>query len=184
MDDKLHRNEQNPVNDTVETEEMPKPEESVMTLEECRCRLDEEHGRAEEYYGRLLRLQADFENYRRRTQKEKEDLWKYASEQLIISLLPVLDNLDRALVARDDDPVRVVEGVEMIYRQLQDILTREGLSSIPAAGEEFDPALHEAMMQQETDQYPDNTVLEELQKGYLLKDKVIRPAMVKVARRV
>lgn len=184
MDDKLYQNEQNPVDGTEATGQTPQSDESGLTVEEYQSRLDMEHARADEYYGRLLRLQADFENYRRRTQKEKEELWKYASEQLIISLLPVLDNLERALLARDDDPVRVVEGVEMIYRQLQDVLTREGLCSIPAVGEEFDPSCHEAMLQQETDQHPDNTVLEELQKGYLLKDKVIRPTMVKVARKV
>lgn len=184
MDDKLHQNEQSSVNGAGETGEKPESDEITLNPEDCQRRLAEEHARAEEYYDRMLRLQADFENYRRRTQKEKEELWKYASEQLIVSLLPVLDNLERALAARDDDPARVAEGVDMIYRQLQDVLTREGLSCIPAVGEEFDPSCHEAMLQQKTDRHPDNTVLEELQKGYLLKDKVIRPAMVKVARKV
>jgi len=184
MDDKLHRNEQNADNGTGEIGEIPEHDESLLTPIEEQRRLDEKHARAEEYFGQLLRLQADFENYRRRTQREKEELWKYASEQLIVSLLPVLDNLERALAARDDDPARVVEGVELIYRQLQDVLTREGLSYISAVGEEFDPVRHEAMMQQDTDEYPDNTVLEELQKGYVLKDKVIRPTMVMVARKV
>lgn len=138
--------------------------------------------RAEDYYNRLARMQADFENFRRRTQKEREELIKYASEQLILSLLPVMDNFQRALEAKDEDPRKVIEGVEMIFRQIEDILVKEGLEPIPAVGEEFDPSRHEAVMQEETSDYPDNTVTQELRRGYNLKGKVIRPAMVKVAR--
>ncbi|GBF33164.1 heat shock protein GrpE [Desulfocucumis palustris] len=156
-------------------EEMP-GEESPRELAE------KEKARAEEYYDRLVRLQADFENFRRRTQKEKEDFYKYASEQLIVALLPVLDNFQRALEVKDDDPRKVVEGVEMIYRQIEDVLRKEGLERIAARGEQFDPARHEAVMQEPAGENPDNTVTQEFRCGYCLKGKVIRPAMVKVAK--
>lgn len=135
---------------------------------------------AEEYLNRLQRLQADFENYRRRITKEKEEFHKYASESLICSLLPILDNFERAIAAGEGE--NLLSGVEMIFRQLKEILEKEGLCSIEAVKTEFDPNRHEAVMTVENDDYPDNTVIEEFQKGYLLKDKVIRPAMVKVSK--
>lgn len=146
--------------------------------------LEEKTALAEENFNRLARLQADFENYRKRTLKEREDLAKFAGEQIIKAFLPILDNFDRALAYKGDDPVKVIEGVEMIHRQIHDVLSKEGLAPIPAVGEPFDPAKHEAVMQEETAEQPDNTVLEELQRGYFLKDRVIRPAMVKVARSI
>lgn len=158
------------------------PEENLTEEEKLKKLLGQETARAEDYYNRLVRLQADFENFRRRTQKEKEDFYKYASEQLIVALLPVMDNFQRALEARDDDPRKVIEGVEMIYRQIEDILNREGLEKVAAEGEEFDPTRHEAVMQEPAGEHSDNTVTQELRCGYCLKGKVIRPAMVKVAK--
>jgi len=139
---------------------------------------------AEEYYNRLIRLQADFENFRRRTRQEKEDLWKYAAEQLVVALLPVLDNFERALEAGGKSVEDFKAGIEMIYRQFQDVLRAEGLSPIPAVGERFDPARHEAVMREESVDYPENVVLAELRRGYCLKDKVIRPVLVKVAKKL
>lgn len=150
--------------------------------ENLKKQLAEQSARAEDYFNRLARMQADFDNFRRRTQKEREELIKYASEQLILSLLPVMDNFQRALEAKDEDPRKVIEGVEMIFRQIEDVLNREGLEPIPAVGGEFDPSRHEAVMQEEAGEHPDNTVTQELRRGYYLKGKVIRPAMVKVAR--
>lgn len=144
--------------------------------------LAEQTTRAEDYYNRLARLQADFENFRRRTRQEMENFYKYASEQLICALLPVLDNFERALAAEGDSIESFKSGVEMIHRQLMDVLTAEGLAPIPAVGEQFDPARHEAVLQAESEEYPENTVIEELRRGYCLKDKVIRPAMVKVSK--
>lgn len=138
--------------------------------------------KAEDYFNRLLRLQADFENYRKRTQREKEDYFKYASASLCEQLLPVIDNFHLALAAKDEDPSNVVKGVEMIYRQLEEILQREGLAPVEAVGQEFDPAKHEAVMQEETQEHPENTVIAELRRGYYLKDRLLRPAMVKVAK--
>lgn len=157
-------------------------EEVLTEEEELKKLLEQETARAEDYYNRLARLQADFENFRRRTQKEKEDFYKYASEQLIVALLPVMDNFQRALEAKDDNPDKVIEGVEMIYRQIVDILNKEGLEKVAAEGEEFDPTRHEAVMQEPAGEHPDNTVTQELRCGYCLKGKVIRPAMVKVAK--
>jgi molecular chaperone GrpE len=139
---------------------------------------------AEEYYNRLIRLQADFENFRRRARQEKENLWKYAAEHLVVALLPVLDNFERALEAGGESVEDFKAGIEMIYRQFQDVLRAEGLSPIPAVGEQFDPARHEAVIQEESADYPENTVLAELRRGYCLKDKVIRPVLVKIAKKL
>ncbi|MDQ0286455.1 molecular chaperone GrpE [Desulfofundulus luciae] len=155
-----------------------------MDVKELERRLAEQTALAQDYFQRLARVQADFENYRRRINREREEWFKYASQPLVAELLSVLDNFERALAAREEDPARVVAGVEMIYRQLKEILTREGLSPVPAVNEPFDPAKHEAIMQEETDAYPDNTVIEELRRGYYFKDRLLRPAMVKVARAV
>ncbi|SHE38259.1 molecular chaperone GrpE [Desulfofundulus australicus DSM 11792] len=153
-------------------------------VQELERRLAEQTALAQDYFQRLARMQADFENYRRRMNREREEWFKYASQSLVAELLPVVDNFERALAAKEDDPAQVVAGVEMIYRQLMDVLTREGLSPVPAVNEPFDPARHEAIMQEETDSYPDNTVIEELRRGYYFKDRLLRPALVKVARAV
>lgn len=144
--------------------------------------LEEQKNRAEDFYNRLARLQADYENFRRRTRQEKEDLCKYASEQLVLKLLPVLDNFERALEAEGDSLKDYKSGVEMIYRQFQDVLSLEGVEAIPAVGEPFDPVKHEAVFREESEEYPENTIIEELRRGYVLKDKVIRPSMVKVSK--
>ncbi len=136
----------------------------------------------EDLYQRLARLQADFDNFRKRSKKEQEDFARYASQNLIERLLPVLDNFSRALEAEHGDNNSLKAGVEMTYRQLFEVLSQEGLTVIEAKGQTFDPEYHEAVMQEETDQYPEGTVIEVFQKGYKLKNKVIRPAMVKVAK--
>jgi molecular chaperone GrpE len=144
--------------------------------------LAEQTIRAEEYFERLARLQADFDNFRRRTRQEKEEFYKYASERLISALLPVLDNFERALVAESGSIDSLKSGVQMIFRQLQEALAAEGLTPVPSVGGQFDPQKHEAALRDESGDHPDNTILEELRRGYYLKDKVIRPAMVKVAK--
>lgn len=137
---------------------------------------------AEQHYNRVLRLQADYENLRRRTRQEREELIKFGSEQLINGLLPVLDNFERAVASAGDGGEKFVSGVEMIFRQLNEVLAGEGLAAIPAQGEQFDPNIHDAMLQVEDTGEPENTVVEELRKGYYLKGKVIRPSLVKVAK--
>ena len=132
---------------------------------------------------RTLRVQADFDNFRRRTLKEKEDLAKYASSKLITELLPVIDNLERALAVSGEstDVDSFTKGVNMIFRQLESVLDSEGLKAMDAVGQPFNPEFHQAIMQVESEEYEEGIVVEEVQKGYMLKDKVLRPAMVKVS---
>lgn len=132
----------------------------------------------------LKRMAADFENARKRQATEREELTKFAAERVMLNLLPVIDNFDRALQAARaaTDVATVTQGVEMIYRQLQDLLTKTGVAPIEATGQPFDPNLHEAVQRVPAeDNQSDNTVVEEFQRGYLLNGKVIRHALVKVA---
>ena len=140
----------------------PAADEEVVLLKE---KLAGQTKLAEDYLNSLARVQADYDNFKRRTRQEKEDFYKYASEQLIVSLLPVLDNFDRAIAAESSVLEDYKAGVEMIHRQLWDVLREEGLNGVPTVGEAFDPTMHEAVMQEESDDYPDNTVLEEFQRG-------------------
>ncbi len=139
---------------------------------------------ADENQQRVLRTQADFDNYRKRTQKEKEEFAKYASTKLITELLPIVDNFDRAFstVVEDNLNESFSKGMNMIYRQLEGVLQAEGLVPMESVGQPFNPEFHQAIMQVESEEYPEGTVVEEIQKGYLLKDKVLRPAMVKVSQ--
>lgn len=135
----------------------------------------------EDVYARLLRIQAEYDNFKRRTQKEKEAERKYKSQDVINDLLPVLDNFERALqVEKTEETKGLIDGISMVYRQLQDAVKNNGVETIDTVGQEFDPNLHHAVMQVEDDSHDSNHIVEELQKGYLLKDRVIRPAMVKV----
>lgn len=138
---------------------------------------------ADEYQGRALRAQADFDNFRRRTQKEKEELAQYATSKLVTELLPVLDNFERALLTApaNTDNDAYAKGVNMIFRQLEGVLKSEGLTAMETVGQPFNPEYHQAIMQVESEEYEEGIVTEEVQKGYLLKDKVLRPAMVKVS---
>ncbi|MED4239067.1 nucleotide exchange factor GrpE [Priestia megaterium] len=136
----------------------------------------------EEEENRYLRLQADFDNFRRRSRLDAEAAQKYRAQSLVSDILPALDNFERALQVNtaDEQTKSVLQGVEMVYRQLVEALQKEGVEAIESVGKKFDPYLHQAVMQVEDDEYEPNTVVEELQKGYKLKDKIIRPAMVKV----
>ncbi|PYX33034.1 MAG: nucleotide exchange factor GrpE [Acidobacteria bacterium] len=130
---------------------------------------------------RLARAQAEFENARRRASKEQQDFRDYASFDTIKSLLPVLDSFERALQTKSE-AADFRSGVELIYKQLQDALVKLGVRPIPAKGEPFDPRYHEAIEMVESADAPDHEVLEELQRGYKFKDRLLRPAMVKVAK--
>lgn len=158
-------------------------ETATENSEEGQAELEKLRAEAEEHKQRLLRTQADFDNFRRRTLKEKEELGKYASAKLITELLPVIDNFERALstTAESADLSSYAKGVEMIFRQLEGILKTEGLTAMEPVGTPFNPEFHQAIMQVESDEYEEGTVVEVVQKGYLLKDKVLRPAMVKVS---
>jgi molecular chaperone GrpE len=131
---------------------------------------------------RLARLQAEFDNYRKRAAREQNDFREYALAEAIKSLLPVVDSFDRALTTeqRGDE---FHAGIELINRQLHDALNKLGVQSIPALGEHFDPNIHEAVQVVETTEVEDEHVLDELQRGYRLKERLLRPAMVRVARK-
>lgn len=144
--------------------------------------VDHWKAQAEENHNRLLRTLADMDNLRRRVRKEQEDLAKYASQKVIENLLPALDNFERALAA-DKETLTVeslLQGVNMVYRQMVQVFEQEGLQPIEAQGTPFDPHKHQAVMQAEDPNYESGIVVEELQKGYVFKDRVVRPAMVKV----
>ncbi|QJD83669.1 nucleotide exchange factor GrpE [Cohnella herbarum] len=138
---------------------------------------------ADDNHSRYLRAQADFDNFRRRTVKEKEELTQYASLKLITQLLPVLDNFQRALQTGGEgsESESFAKGVDMIFRQLSQVLEGEGLKPMESVGQPFDPEFHQAIMQVESEEYDEGIVVEAIQTGYILKDKVIRPAMVKVS---
>jgi molecular chaperone GrpE len=129
----------------------------------------------------LKKVQADFENYKKRVEKEKKEFTQFASQELVKNILPLLDSFQLAL-ANDKDNEEFKKGVELIYSQLWQILETEGLKPIDALGKQFDPYFHEALMQEESDK-EEGTVIEELQKGFMLKDNVIRPTKVKIAKK-
>ena len=131
---------------------------------------------------RLARLQAEFENSRKRASREQQDFREYAVADAVTTLLPVLDSFDRALQANSPDGSEFRSGIELIHKQLHDALRKLGVRPIPAQGEPFDPHLHQAIEVVETSDAKDHHVLEELQRGYKLKDRLLRPSMVKVAR--
>jgi molecular chaperone GrpE len=135
-------------------------------------------------FDRLARLQAEFENYRKRASREQQDFREYAVADALKSLLPVLDSFELALknASSKADAAGLRSGLELIRKQFQDTLTRLGVREIEAQGAAFDPQWHQAVEMVETDQAEDNHVLEELQRGYKLKDRLLRPAMVRVAR--
>ncbi|MEW9032128.1 MAG: nucleotide exchange factor GrpE [Planifilum fimeticola] len=161
-------------------EESPKQGDSYEQLEK---ELEKWKRQSEEHYEMFLRARADLENYRRRARKELEDTARYGAAALAEALLPVLDNMERALAAgRDSNGEAFYQGVEMVYRQLLQVLSDAGLSPIEAVGKPFDPHLHNAVMQTESDEYEPGTVVEELQRGYRFKDRVLRPTMVKVSK--
>ena len=143
--------------------------------------------RADENWERLLRVTADMDNFKKRAAREREDAVKFANESLIKKLAPVLDNFDMAMAAAGQTGGNTAQslqtGVTMIYQQLKSVLQEAGLQEVDAAGKTFDPNWHEAVSQQETTEVPEGQVLQQLRKGYKLRDRLIRPAMVIVARK-
>ncbi len=174
------------VEETVDTEVQQEEtvEESVEESVEAtlQTEIDQLKQQLEEQENRYVRLQADFDNFRRRSRLDAEAAQKYRAQSLVTDILPALDNFDRALQVNteDENTKSVMKGVEMVYRQLVEALQKEGVEAIESVGKPFDPYEHQAVMQVEDEAYEPNTVVEELQKGYKLKDKIIRPAMVKV----
>ena len=130
---------------------------------------------------RLVRQAADLENFRKRSQREKDEARQFANQGLLEKLLPVLDNFEMALAAAEQADPAIRDGVQMIYDQLLGVLKESGVEAVDAVGETFDPNLHEAISQQHTDEAPEGTVLQQVQRGYKLNDRLVRPARVIVA---
>jgi molecular chaperone GrpE len=161
--------------------ETPAQPQEVAGLEKA---LKEKTREAEENYERLLRLAAEMENLKKRQERERADLLQFANENLIKELLPVVDNLELALDhgRQLEAPAPLLEGLELVQQGFLKALAKFGVTPLKAVGQTFDPAFHNAVMQEEAPEIPDRTVLKELQKGYLLQNRLIRPAMVVVAR--
>jgi len=165
--------------ETAETETEPEEKKEVTSD-------NKEESEAEKQLAdmnaKYVRLMADFQNQKKRFEKEKADIYQFANEDIVKSLLEVIDNFERALDASQDDGSKFREGMEMIFKQLMGALEKAGVSEIKALGEEFDPNFHNAVMMEETDEFESNKVSGVMQKGYTLNSKVIRPSMVKVAQ--
>ncbi len=159
--------------ETAETEEVA---EEISPLEEAQKLADE-------FKDKFLRVSAEYENFRKRTQKEKESLYADGKAACAQSFLPLADNMDRAMeAAKAENPESpIVKGMEMIFRQFEDILKSLSIEEIPSVGQEFDPEVHNAVMHIEDDEAEANIIVEEFQKGYKMGDKVLRHSMVKVA---
>jgi len=157
------------------------------TIEKLKSELEQVRKEAADEQDRLLRLSAEFENYKKRMNRQSDEFKKYANESLLKELLTVVDNLERAISSTNGDRSVeregcVVEGVEMTLNEILKILEKFNVRPVEARGKPFDPTYHEAMMQEETDEYPENTVINELQRGYMIHDRLLRPAMVVVSK--
>jgi molecular chaperone GrpE len=158
--------------------------EKFKEIEELKRKLEEKENEVKEHYDRLLRMAADFDNYKKRAAREKEEWTKFANEDLIKGILPFIDNLERAVnhSEKTKDFQSLVEGIKLTVQQLLNTLNKFGVSPIESLGKPFNPAVHQAMLLVETDQHEPNQVVEEFQKGYLLNERLLRPATVSVSK--
>ena len=173
--------------DAAEGSEEEAPEEAAAAdaamqeeIEALKGQVDGLNKDLQEKKDRLLRLQADFDNFRRRSAKEREEISAVVTQNFCKDMLPLLDNFERAMAAETKDVEAFQKGVEMIFTQFQEILKKNGLDHIEAVGQKFDPNFHQAVMRVEDPEKEDDTVAQELQKGYMVKGRVIRPSMVQV----
>ena len=154
------------------------------SLKEMEAKLEAKEEEAKETYDRLLRVTADFENYKKRSSREMEDFRKYANQSLLKEMLSVVDNLELAINSSNEDKntdKSLIEGLNLTLNEILRVFEKFNVTPIEAQDQTFDPAYHEAVMREETDDYPENTVISEFQKGYLIHDRLLRPAMVVVA---
>lgn len=165
----------------VEESEAAEMKEETHDPEALLKEIEQLKAEKQQIYDRMIRLQAEFDNFKKRTQRERIAERKYQAQDLVTELLPALDNFERALQVEVTDATKsIMEGITMVYNQIKEALKSQGVEEIKTVGQEFDPNLHHAVMQVEEEDKQSNEIVEELQKGYLLKDRVIRPAMVKV----
>lgn len=157
-------------------------EDSIKTLE---AKFEAKEKEAEETYDRLLRLSAEFENYKKRSSREIEEFRKFANQSLIKEMLSVVDNLELAMNSTNSHKAidkDLLQGLEMTHREILKVFEKFNVKPIDAKGQPFDPTFHEAVMQEETDDYAKNTVINEMQRGYMIHDRLLRPSMVVVAK--
>lgn len=166
--------------DVTETKEVTEEEQKQ---EETKSEDNELQKKYDELNSQYIRLAADFDNYRKRQAQERESLLKYGAENTLKKIIEVLDNFERGAKANEtvEDCEKVKESFNLVHKQLLEVLSKAGLEIIEAEGKEFDPNFHEAVMQTPTSEYPEHTIINELQKGYKLEDRVLRPSLVNVA---
>ena len=166
----------------VEVGENESTAEQASTVEKLKKQLEEKTQQSDENYDKFLRMQAEFDNFRKRTAKEREELYMMSLEKIVTELLPIVDNMERAISIFKSNSLdsSYIEGIDMVQKQLLVILEKSGLKEINALGMDFDPNLHHAVMQVAGDAEEENKVKEVLQKGYFLGSKVIRPVMVQI----
>ncbi len=175
--------EVNPEAEVIVDEKAPADEAAENSEESHDSDLDKLQAEYDKLNNQYIRLAADFDNYRKRQAQERESLLKYGAEDTLKKLIDVLDNFDRGekAIADVEDCEKVKESFNLVHKQLTDALAKVGLEVIQCMGEEFDPNFHEAVMQTPTSEHPEHTIIAELQKGYKLGDRVLRPALVNVA---
>jgi len=167
---------------TEEADERDEP--SKDPIAQLQAQIDALTAEKASLYDKLLRRQAEFENYRRRVERERGELYQHGRDDVLVQFLPVVDNFERALSSletSEGDAEALRHGVELIHKQFKDALSKFGLEPVEAVGQTFDPHVHEAVTTEATDKHKENTVIEEFQRGYKIGDRLLRPAKVKVA---
>jgi molecular chaperone GrpE len=179
---------QDDINKNEETSAADNNSEDVATgdpVKELEAKLDAKEEEAKDNYDRFLRVSAEFDNYKKRSARELEDFRKYANQSLLKEMLSVVDNLELAIHSADENQTHestLKEGLDLTLREMLRVFEKFQVTPIESKGKAFDPTYHEAVMQEETDEFPENTVVTEMQKGYLIHDRLLRPAMVVVAK--
>lgn len=178
-----HNIEENIEETVCQNNPFAKDDTENQSEQECEEDISKFKEEIEKINNQYIRLAADFDNYRKRQMQERESLLKYGAQEALTKMIEALDNIDRANTSIEniDDVNTVKESYNMVFKQIFDVLNKMGLEVIDTAGKEFDPNFHEAVMQTPTSEYPENTIIAELQKGYKLGDKVLRPSLVNVA---
>jgi molecular chaperone GrpE len=175
------KNEEASATETSETEDVAAGD----PVKELQEKLDAKDQEAKENYDRFLRVSAEFDNYKKRSARELEDFRKFANQSLLKEMLSVVDNLELAIHSAEENTTgegSLKEGLDLTHREILRVFEKFQVTPIESKGKAFDPTYHEAVMQEETDEFPENTVITEMQKGYLIHDRLLRPAMVVVAK--
>lgn len=178
-----HRAEAQPPNDDMQAQDSG--QEAVdKDLQDLMTAVQRASDERDQLQDQLLRTMADFQNFRKRQEDQRKQLEQFATERLVRALLPVMDTFERAIASSDTATVEsLVEGLRAIDRQLRQVLEGQNLTRIPSVGQQFDPEVHEALAMEPTEEYEDNSIIQELEAGYRMGDRVIRPARVRVARK-